>query len=229
MGKLRIRLSCVWPNTVHTASLPLLGERAKGAQVVGTVSLTLQACYGSTVSRGQGGRAWLSWQWAWMVSAGRGTARAQPRRAPPSCIPAPAAPRARSAPLSCSCCRPGAARLPQKALFKGYTAPALPKAAYVHGVDGKAHQAALGRESRRIVLRCALCAPRWLAGPRQGRLPRCGRWRDGAKALTRWGFTGCCCSRSSPCSLPPPAHRWLDSANPHISNPVALMVLDAER
>lgn len=47
--------------------------------------------------------------------------------------------------------------LPQKALFKGYTAPALPKAAYVHGVDDKGHQGAMARESRRIVLRCACC------------------------------------------------------------------------
>jgi hypothetical protein len=110
VGKLRVRLSCLWPNTQHSASLPLLGERAKGAQVVGAISLSLQACYASN-----------------------------------------------------------------KALFKGYTAPALPKAAYVHGVDDKAHQGALARESRRIVL------------------------------------------------------RWLDSANPPISGPVALTVLDAER
>lgn len=52
--------------------------------------------------------------------------------------------------------RPRPMFLPQKAMFKGYTAPALPKAAYVHGVDDKGHQGALARESRRIVLRCAL-------------------------------------------------------------------------
>jgi len=49
VGKLRVRLSCLWPNTHHSASLPLLGDRAKGAQVVGAVSLSLQACYASTV------------------------------------------------------------------------------------------------------------------------------------------------------------------------------------
>lgn len=49
VGKLRVRLSCLWPNTQHSASLPLLGDRAKGAQVVGAVSLSLQACYASTV------------------------------------------------------------------------------------------------------------------------------------------------------------------------------------
>lgn len=54
IGKLRIRLSCVWPNTTHSASLPLLGERAKGAQVAGAVSLTLRACYDSTVGGGRG-------------------------------------------------------------------------------------------------------------------------------------------------------------------------------
>lgn len=51
VGKLRVRLSCLWPNTQHSASLPLLGDRAKGAQVVGAVSLSLQACYSSTVGR----------------------------------------------------------------------------------------------------------------------------------------------------------------------------------
>lgn len=46
-----MRLSCLWPNAQHSASLPLLGDRAKGAQVVGAVSLSLQACYSSKVGR----------------------------------------------------------------------------------------------------------------------------------------------------------------------------------
>ena len=45
----------------------------------------------------------------------------------------------------------------QKALVKGYTAPALPKAAYSHGLGDKSHQLVMARESRRIVLR-------WLEG-----------------------------------------------------------------
>lgn len=41
----------------------------------------------------------------------------------------------------------------QKALVRGYTAPRLPRAAYAHGVHGRAHQAVMERERRRICLR----------------------------------------------------------------------------
>ena len=54
VGKLRVRLSCLQPNHSLSADLPLLGERSKGAQVVGAVQLTLQASYASLV-RGGGG------------------------------------------------------------------------------------------------------------------------------------------------------------------------------
>lgn len=40
-----------------------------------------------------------------------------------------------------------------KALVRGYTAPRLPRAAYAHGVHGRAHQAVMERERRRICLR----------------------------------------------------------------------------
>lgn len=68
----------------------------------------------------------------------------------------------------------------QLALFKGYAAPRLPRAAYAHGVDAKAHQAVMARECRRIVLR-------WLDGAN----PSIGS----AEALTvldaeRWGGLG---------------------------------------
>ena len=52
---------------------------------------------------------------------------------------------------------PASLGCPQKALVRGYTAPALPKAAYSHGLGDKSHQLVMGRESRRIVLR-------WLEG-----------------------------------------------------------------
>ncbi len=42
VGKLRVRLSCVQPNQPVTAMLPLLSERKKGAQQVGTAEMTLQ-------------------------------------------------------------------------------------------------------------------------------------------------------------------------------------------
>ncbi len=45
VGKLRIRLSCVAPNTPITASLPLLAERKRGAQAVGFVSLGILCAY----------------------------------------------------------------------------------------------------------------------------------------------------------------------------------------
>ncbi len=113
--------------------------------------------------------------------------------------------------------------LPQKAMFKGYTAPALPKAAYVHGVDDKGHQGALARESRRIVLRCALsrllrCASR--LDPRLKKEARAGS-HSGTEPGTARGFILLL--------APPYPRRWLDSANPPISGPVALTVLDAER
>ena len=60
VGKLRVRLSCLWPNSQHSASLPLLGERAKGAQVVGAVSLSMQASYASSV------RAWFFTDLTWV-------------------------------------------------------------------------------------------------------------------------------------------------------------------
>jgi hypothetical protein len=42
VGKLRVRLSCIQPNQAVTATLPLLSERKKGAQQVGTAVLTVQ-------------------------------------------------------------------------------------------------------------------------------------------------------------------------------------------
>ena len=49
--------------------------------------------------------------------------------------------------------------------MKGYTAPPLPKAAYTHGIQDKAHQTALRREARRIVLRWLDSANPSIAGP----------------------------------------------------------------
>jgi len=55
VGKLRVRLSCLRPNQEQSADLPLLGERAKGARIVGNMGLTLQTSYDSAVSdSGQG-------------------------------------------------------------------------------------------------------------------------------------------------------------------------------
>ena len=66
VGKLRVRLSCLRPNAALSADLPLLGERAKGAHKVGSVALTLQASYASTVRRSAGRAAlpacWEDWQ-----------------------------------------------------------------------------------------------------------------------------------------------------------------------
>ena len=42
LGKLRVRLSCVRPGQPISAELPLLSERARGAQRVGALSLSLQ-------------------------------------------------------------------------------------------------------------------------------------------------------------------------------------------
>lgn len=110
VGKLRVRLSCLRPNTLLTADLALLGERSKGGHEAAAVRLSLQACYPSA-----------------------------------------------------------------RALLKGYAAPPLPAAAYEHGLSGREHQGVMSRECRRIVL------------------------------------------------------RWLESANPSITGPEALLVLDAER
>ena len=107
--------------------------------------------------------------------------------------------------------------LPQKAMFKGYTAPALPKAAYVHGVDDKGHQGALARESRRIVLRCALSRLLRFASRLDPRLK---------KEAVQAAMTAHDLILLLALSYP---RRWLDSANPPISGPVALTVLDAER
>ena len=52
VGKLRVRLSCLQPNHSLSADLPLLGERSRGARVVGGVRLTLQASYASLVREG---------------------------------------------------------------------------------------------------------------------------------------------------------------------------------
>lgn len=135
VGKLRVRLSCLWPNTPLSAELPLLGERSKGAQVVGAVRLSLQANYASTVGAPP-----------CLAAAGcRGGVRL-----PASCQRVQGV-----AILQCSLPSPSHPALPvlQKALVKGYTAPALPKAAYTHGVDDRAHQQVMARESRRIVMR----------------------------------------------------------------------------
>lgn len=48
VGKLRLRLSTLAPNQPVTATLPLLSERKKGAQQVGTAELSVRVEYGST-------------------------------------------------------------------------------------------------------------------------------------------------------------------------------------
>lgn len=231
VGKLRVRLSCLWPNRRHSASLPLLGERAKGAQVVGAVGLSMQASYASTV------RAGLEHALAcepWNEVGGPRLLRSTPASAGGHKLPSCpglllAGGGACSDPLLTSSL-PALPLLapcpPQKALFKGYTAPALPKAAYVHGVDDKGHQGALARESRRIVLRCAC----WLArsclcvsvSARVGGGVLLLQFRALDLHAASWR-----CSSPTPTLVQP--CRWLDSTNPPISGPVALTVLDAER
>lgn len=116
-----MRLSCLWPNTPLSAELPLLGERTKGARAVGTVRLTLQANYASAVSC------------TCMGSALKGPLCKQ---ADTAVILSPRTALLHTLHPLCPACLP----CPQKHLAKGYTAPALPKAAYVHGVAEKAHQ-----------------------------------------------------------------------------------------
>lgn len=45
LGKLRVRLSCLAPNTPIAADLPLLSDRKRGAQRVGTAGLELHVSY----------------------------------------------------------------------------------------------------------------------------------------------------------------------------------------
>ncbi|KAI3436798.1 hypothetical protein D9Q98_006208 [Chlorella vulgaris] len=47
VGKLRVRLSCLRPNTPITADLVLLGERSKGGDEAGSVELALKTSYAS--------------------------------------------------------------------------------------------------------------------------------------------------------------------------------------
>lgn len=139
VGKLRVRLSTLWPNIPLTAELPLLGERSKGAHVAGSIAVTLHTRYASTVSGGQG-----AWRGARRTLGWR-RRRAVRRRPPAGSRPPPAS--RRSPPLATP-------RSSQGALVRGYIKPALPAAAYSFpAVADKAQQAALARESRRLVLR----------------------------------------------------------------------------
>lgn len=49
-GKLRVRLSCLRPNAELCRELPLLGERSKGGNVVGSVRMLMEARFEGTVS-----------------------------------------------------------------------------------------------------------------------------------------------------------------------------------
>lgn len=71
VGKLRVRLSCLRPNTPLSADLVLLGERARGAHEAGTVKLSLETSYPSPVGGWLAGRVcvcvcvdvwWCGWR-----------------------------------------------------------------------------------------------------------------------------------------------------------------------
>lgn len=113
----------------------------------------------------------------------------------------------------------------QGALVKGYTAPALPKAAYVHRVDDKAHQVGGGRQGvwRLAGLLASCLASCWGCNGR--------RLQPGGAALPnrspsphRWLAQAALGREARRIVL-----RWLDAANPAIGGPQALVVLDAER
>lgn len=77
VGKLRIRLSCVAPNQTIATTLPLLCERKKGAQQVGTAGVTLQVRGGGVGSVCGGGM--LGWVGGWGTTVGGGGCLGCPR------------------------------------------------------------------------------------------------------------------------------------------------------
>jgi hypothetical protein len=176
VGKLRLRLSCVDPNTLVTATLPLLADRHKGAQQAGTADLSLQVRapagaperteHCTVRPRGQWGtpaaRPGASGLPACCVGGSRcpiapprgpGGRATQTLGAPPEWRAAQAVPPPESVPHPTAVYALQVSAPDRSALLKRYLAPPLPEAAYNAGVDGRDAQRDLALGGRRIALR----------------------------------------------------------------------------